>query len=74
MLLDDAHATGVLGRDGRGTLEHFGLEGGANILQMGTYSKSFYGALGGFLAADRTTADYLRVAARPYMFSGAVPP
>jgi 8-amino-7-oxononanoate synthase len=73
VLLDDAHATGVLGRDGRGTLEHFGLEGGADILQMGTYSKS-YGALGGFLAADRTTADYLRVAARPYMFSGAVPP
>ena len=73
VLVDDAHATGVLGRNGRGTLEHFGLEVGANILQMGTYSKS-YGALGGFLAADRTTADYLRVAARPYMFSGALPP
>jgi len=73
VLVDDAHATGVLGRSGRGTLEHFGLEGGANILQMGTYSKS-YGALGGFLAADRTTADYLRVAARSYMFSGALPP
>ncbi len=63
VLLDDAHATGVLGRNGRGTLEHFDMEGGADILQMGTYSKS-YGALGGFLAADRTTADYLRVAAQ----------
>jgi 8-amino-7-oxononanoate synthase len=73
VLVDDAHATGVLGRTGRGTLEHFGLESGANILQMGTYSKS-YGALGGFLAADRATVDYLRVAARSYMFSGAVPP
>jgi len=72
VLLDDAHATGVLGRTGRGTLEHFDLERTPNILQMGTYSKS-YGGLGGFLAADAETVDYLRIAARPYMFSGAMP-
>jgi len=73
VLVDDAHATGVLGRTGRGTLEYFGLEAGDNVLHMGTYSKS-YGSMGGFLAADRATTDYLRVAARPYMFSGAMPP
>ncbi len=73
LLLDDAHATGVLGSNGRGTLEHFGLESSANVLQMGTYSKSF-GALGGFVGADRQTVDYLRVAAGTYMFSGALPP
>ncbi len=73
LLVDDAHATGVLGANGRGTLEHFGLESSANVLQMGTYSKSF-GALGGFVAADQGTVDYLRVAASAYMFSGALPP
>ena len=72
VLLDDAHGTGVLGRGGRGTLEHFGLEPSDDILQMGTYSKA-YGSLGGFVATDAATADYLRVAARSYMFSGAVP-
>jgi 8-amino-7-oxononanoate synthase len=72
VLLDDAHGTGVLGRHGKGTLEHFGLEPADDILQMGTYSKSF-GALGGFVAADAAMTDYLRVAARSYMFSGAVP-
>ena len=73
VLIDDAHASGVLGANGRGTLEHFGLEPQPNILQMGTYSKS-YGALGGFIAADAATTDYLRVAAPSYMFSGAIPP
>ncbi|HOU27903.1 MAG TPA: aminotransferase class I/II-fold pyridoxal phosphate-dependent enzyme [Thermoleophilia bacterium] len=72
LLLDDAHGSGVLGRNGRGTLEHFGVDPAPDILQMGTYSKS-YGAIGGFVATDGATADYLRVAARSYMFSGAVP-
>ena len=72
VLLDDAHGTGVLGRNGRGTLEHFGLEPSGDILQMGTYSKA-YGSLGGFVATDAATADYLRIAARSYMFSGAPP-
>ena len=72
VLLDDAHGTGVLGRYGKGTLEHFGIEPADDILQMGTYSKAF-GALGGFVAADAATTEYLRVAARSYMFSGAVP-
>ena len=73
VLVDDAHASGVLGPSGRGTLEHFGLESAPGILQMGTYSKSF-GAIGGFVATDLTTAEYLRVAARSYMFSGSIPP
>jgi 8-amino-7-oxononanoate synthase len=72
VLLDDAHGTGVLGRTGRGTLEHFDMEPADDILQLGTYSKSF-GALGGFVAADAAVTEYLRVAARSYMFSGAVP-
>jgi 8-amino-7-oxononanoate synthase len=72
VLLDDAHGTGVLGRAGKGTLEHFGLEPADDILQMGTYSKAF-GALGGFVATDEVTADYLRLGARSYMFSGAMP-
>jgi glycine C-acetyltransferase len=73
VLLDDAHASGVLGKTGRGTLEHYGLEEDAGLMQMGTYSKSF-GCLGGFVAADAETVEYLRWAARPYMFSGAMPP
>jgi 8-amino-7-oxononanoate synthase len=72
VLLDDAHGTGVLGRSGKGTLEHFGIEPADDILQMGTYSKAF-GALGGFVSTDAATADYLRIAARSYMFSGALP-
>jgi 8-amino-7-oxononanoate synthase len=73
LLIDDAHATGVLGANGRGPLVHFGLEPEANFQQKGTDAKS-YGALGGFLASDVSTAEYLRVAARSYMFSGAAPP
>ncbi|MEZ5125403.1 MAG: aminotransferase class I/II-fold pyridoxal phosphate-dependent enzyme [Thermoleophilia bacterium] len=73
VMVDDAHATGVLGASGKGTLEHFGLQPAGDILQMGTYSKSF-GAIGGFVAASDEVVEYLRWAARPYMFSGSLPP
>lgn len=73
VLLDDAHAGGVLGPTGRGTLEHFGLDAPPNLMQMGTYSKSF-GSIGGFVATDALAAEYLTFGARPYMFSGSLPP
>lgn len=69
LMVDDAHASGVLGEQGKGTLEHFGLHAGVDI-NMGTYSKAF-GVSGGFVAGEQALIDYLRVAARTYMFSGA---
>lgn len=70
LMVDDAHATGVLGENGKGTLEYFGLNSGVDV-QMGTYSKAF-GLLGGFIAGDKELIDYLRVMARTYVFSGAI--
>ena len=69
LMVDDAHATGVLGEQGKGTLEHFGLEDGVDV-NMGTYAKAF-GVVGGFIAGKHDLIEYLRVAARTYMFSGA---
>lgn len=69
VMVDDAHASGVLGEQGKGTLEHFGLDAGVDV-NMGTYSKAF-GLSGGFIAGEQALIDYLRVAARTYMFSGA---
>lgn len=69
LMVDDAHASGVLGEQGRGTLEHCGLAAGVDI-NMGTFSKAF-GISGGFIAGEQALIDYLRVAARTYMFSGA---
>ncbi len=69
LMVDDAHASGVLGEQGKGTLEHFGLHAGVDI-NMGTYSKAF-GVSGGFVAGEQALIDYLRVAVRTYMFSGA---
>jgi 7-keto-8-aminopelargonate synthetase-like enzyme len=72
-MVDDAHATGVLGRHGGGTLEHFGLAGDSIDIYMGTFTKAI-GAVGGFIAGKKFLIDYLRVAARPYMFSAPIPP
>jgi 8-amino-7-oxononanoate synthase len=72
LILDDAHGTGVMGPTGRGTCEYFGLCGAADIV-MGTFSKSL-AINGGFLAASKGIIDYLRYAARSYMFSAAMPP
>ncbi len=72
LILDDAHGTGVMGKSGRGTAEHFGLDGEIDI-SMGTFSKTF-GASGGFVAASKPVINYLRFFARSYMFSASAPP
>jgi len=70
--LDDAHATGVLGKNGRGTEEYFGVEGKTDII-MGTFTKVF-GGIGGFIVGDQTLIDFLRITARTYIFSCPIPP
>lgn len=70
--LDDAHGLGVMGKDGRGTANHFGLTNEVDII-MGTFSKSF-ASIGGFIAADADVADYIRHKARALIFSAAMPP
>ena len=72
IMVDDAHGIGVLGRTGRGTTEHFGLEGQVDLL-MGTYSKSL-AAIGGFVVGDRAVIEYIRHTARSLMFSASLPP
>ncbi|HTY37361.1 MAG TPA: pyridoxal phosphate-dependent aminotransferase family protein [Bacteroidota bacterium] len=72
LIVDDAHGTGVMGEHGRGTAEHFGLEGQIDIT-MGTFSKTF-SATGGFVAASKPIINYLRFFARSYMFSASLPP
>jgi glycine C-acetyltransferase len=72
ILVDEAHATGVTGRTGRGTIEHFSLEGKVDVV-MGTLSKAL-GSLGGFICARKEVVNYLRYYARPYFFSASPPP
>ena len=72
LLVDDAHATGVLGPTGRGSLEQFGLPAG-DILQMGTLSKAL-GSAGGFLAGPRVVIETLLNRARPFLYTTALPP
>lgn len=72
LVVDDAHATGVLGARGRGAAEHFGVEGEIDIT-IGTLGKAF-GAMGAFAAASREIVAFLRFFARSYMFSTALPP
>jgi glycine C-acetyltransferase len=72
LMVDDAHATGVLGARGAGSVEHFGLHGRVEI-QIGTLSKAM-GAVGGFVAARRPIVDLLRQTSRPFLFSAALPP
>ena len=71
-VVDDAHGTGVMGKNGEGTVEHFNLDQGPD-LSMGTFSKAF-GTTGGFIAGDRALIDYMRFFARSYMFSAHLPP
>jgi 8-amino-7-oxononanoate synthase len=71
-MVDDAHATGVLGANGAGTLEYFGLSGGIDI-QMGTLSKAF-SSEGGFIAGSEKLIQYLRHRARSFIYSTAMPP
>jgi glycine C-acetyltransferase len=72
MMVDDAHASGVFGRNGRGTIDHFGMHGRVHI-QVGTLSKAL-GTLGGYVAGSRTLIDFLRQRARPFIFSTSHPP
>lgn len=72
VMVDEAHATGVLGKNGAGTVEHFHLEGKVDIV-MGTFSKAL-GGLGGYVAGSEELIKFLRVAVRPYIFTTAMPP
>jgi len=72
MMVDDAHASGVLGQAGRGTVDHFGLHGQVDI-QVGTLSKAI-GVLGGYVAGTRSLIEYLYHRARPFLFSTSHPP
>jgi glycine C-acetyltransferase len=72
MMVDDAHASGVLGRNGRGTIDHFKMHGRVDI-QVGTLSKAI-GALGGYVCGTRDLIDFLYHRARPFLFSTSHPP
>ena len=72
VMVDDAHGVGVLGKTGRGTAEHFGLEKDVDII-MGTYSKSM-ASIGGFVAASEDVIHYIKHTSRPLIFSASPPP
>jgi glycine C-acetyltransferase len=72
MMVDDAHASGVLGRNGRGTVDRFGLHGRVHI-QVGTLSKAI-GVLGGYVCGSRDLIEFLYRRARPFLFSTSHPP
>ncbi len=72
MMVDDAHSSGVLGRNGRGTIDHFGLHGRIDI-QVGTLSKAI-GVLGGYVCGSRDLIEFLYHRARPFLFSTSHPP
>jgi glycine C-acetyltransferase len=73
VVMDDSHATGVLGETGRGTAEHFGVLGEVDIITS-TLGKALGGAAGGFAAGPAALADYLTQRSRPQLFSNALPP
>jgi glycine C-acetyltransferase len=72
MMVDDAHASGVFGKNGRGTIDHFGVHGRVDV-QVGTLSKAI-GALGGYVAGTRNLVEFLHQRARPFLFSTSHPP
>jgi glycine C-acetyltransferase len=72
MMVDDAHASGVLGRNGRGSIDHFDMHGRVDV-QVGTLSKAI-GSLGGYVCGSRDLIDYLYHRARPFLFSTSHPP
>ena len=72
MMVDDAHASGVFGRNGRGTVDHFGMHGRVDV-QVGTLSKAI-GALGGYVAGSKSLIEFLYHRARPFLFSTSHPP
>jgi glycine C-acetyltransferase len=72
LMVDDAHGEGVLGRGGRGIVDHFGLHGKVDV-EIGTFSKAF-GVVGGVVAGSATIIEWLRQRGRPFLFSSAVTP
>jgi glycine C-acetyltransferase len=72
MMVDDAHSSGVLGKNGRGTIDHFGLHGRVQV-QVGTLSKAI-GVLGGYVCGSRDLIEFLYHRARPFLFSTSHPP
>src|SRR3974390_1518810 len=72
MMVDDAHSSGVLGRNGRGTIDHFGVHGRVDV-QVGTLSKAI-GALGGYVCGTRDLIEFLYHRGRPFLFSTSHPP
>jgi len=72
VILDDSHGVGVMGKHGRGTAEHFGVEGQVPII-TGTLGKALGGAAGGYVAGSKTLIDYLQQTSRPQLFSNALP-
>jgi len=73
VLVDDSHATGVLGKTGRGTAEHYNVLGEVDVITS-TLGKALGGAAGGFVAGSAALADYLTQRSRPQLFSNALPP
>jgi 8-amino-7-oxononanoate synthase len=72
IMVDDAHGTGAIGETGRGTLEHFGMEGSIEFV-CGTFSKSL-GTIGGFTASTQEVVSFLKLRSRPFIFSASPPP
>jgi 8-amino-7-oxononanoate synthase len=72
LMVDEAHAVGVMGRHGRGTAEHFGVEDQVDLL-MGTFSKTF-ASIGGYVVGDAEVVSFIRHTARTVLFSAAIPP
>jgi len=72
VMVDDAHGLGVLGKHGRGTAEHFGLEDQVDIY-MGTFSKSL-ASIGGYMAGKKEVCEYVRHTSRPFIFCASIPP
>jgi glycine C-acetyltransferase len=72
VILDDSHGTGVMGRNGRGTAERFGVEGQIDII-TGTLGKALGGAAGGYVAGSKALIEYLSQVSRPQLFSNALP-
>jgi glycine C-acetyltransferase len=73
LVVDDSHATGVLGKTGRGTAEELGVFGQVDVI-TGTFGKALGGASGGFIAGRRELIEFLRQKSRPYTFSNTMPP
>lgn len=72
LMVDEAHGLGVFGREGRGVTDHFGLLDKTELI-MGTFSKSL-ASIGGFIAADKETINWMRHNVRPYIFTASIPP